>query len=234
MADFTFTIDPKFMDGLIEDAEEGLTALARKVAVAARKNAPRSKRDQYASVRAVVAKTTRSIPEDIDVTDYVVAAMKAQRDVVASGAHGDRIVKSSIPITGVRPPSTITGRELGSRRPMRVGLDTVLSLEGRTMGKRGEEVIYPLEHAEITKGTKKNVPRLVTGRHLQDSITVDVESTGPMALEATILADRPYAWFVEKAIGPGQKGKREQYRGFMERALAEVAGDIESGNVLKR
>ena len=61
-----------------------------------------------------------------------------------------------------------------------------------------------------------------------------VDSIDGGGLEATILADRPYAWYVEKAIGPGITGEREKGRGFMSNALAEHAGDIESGNILKR
>ena len=232
MADFTLTLDPNWVDGVMEEAEEGLTEIARAVAASARRNAPRSKRDRYASVRAVVARTTRSIPEDIDVTDYVVKAMKAQRDVQVNRMSA---LRSSVPVTGIRPPGTITGRELGKDRPYGVAPNQVLNIEGRTMGKKGEEIAYPIEHAELTKGTKKNPSRLVTGRHLADSITVDVESTGRESLEATILADRPYAWFVEKAMGPGgDKGERSKGRGFMERALAAHAADIESGNILKR
>jgi len=235
MANFTLTLDQTWLSELDEDIEAGLTNIARGVAASARKNAPVSKRDQYASVRAVVAATSRSIPEDIDVTDYVVAAMKAQRDVVVSGAHGDRVVKSSVPITGVRSPSTITGRELGRNRPFRVPLDAVLKIEGRLVGtkvrkgdeREGQESLYPLEHAEITAGTKKNASRLVTGRHLKDSITVNVENVGDMTYKATILADRPYAYYVEKGFGPGKR--TASY--FMERALVEHEGDIKSGNI---
>lgn len=232
MANFTFEVNEDWMDGLIDEAEDGLTELARKVAASARKNAPRSKRNQYAAVRAVVAATSRSIPEDIDVTDYVVKAMKAQRDESTGAGRGTHVTAADF--ESVRPPMTITGRELGKNRPMRVGLDTVLPIEGRTMGKRGEEVQYPLENAEITKGTQKTPSRLVTGRHLKDSISVTVDSTDKYTLEATILADRPYAYYVEKAIGPGKTGEREKGRGFMERALTEHAGDIESGSIIKR
>jgi len=236
----TFEMDPNWLLGFMdEEVEPGLTNLARKVAASARKNAPRSKRDQYASVRAVVAATSRSIPEDIDVTDYVVAAMKAQRDVQVNRMSA---IKSSVPVTGIRPPTTITGRELGRNRPFRVPPDAVLKIEGRLAGtkvrkgdeREGQESLYPLEHAEITKGSKKDPSRLVTGRHLKDSISVTVDSIDGGGLEATILADRPYAWYVEKAIGPGITGKRAEGRGFMERALMEHAEEILSGSIIKR
>ena len=103
------------------------------------------------------------------------------------------------------------------------------------MGKEGREITYPLWSAELTRGTRKDPSRLVTGRHLKDAITVSVESTGRETLEATILADRPYAMFVEKGVGRGSDhGGRGKNKGFMIRALTEHAGDIESGNIFKR
>jgi len=105
-------------------------------------------------------------------------------------------------------------------------------VEAYTTNRRGKEIVYPVSDVSFSKKTGK----ATTGKHLAESIEVYTGGSGDV-VEATIVANRPYAFYVEKGLGKratrSGPGRREMNRGFMERGLVEHAGDIEAGRIGK-
>ena len=224
MAKGTVTINTDAILGLLDGAVEGLEDLANKIAVSARNNAP-------------VGKRTPSRPKDISLEFRMVE----RRPIGKSDYVREKIGGESFDFN--EDVAKFVMGEIGKRES---GLYQVYG-SIPSSNRRAKAVQYPIMNARaITKPGKKIsmldpltntmyherervTTKLVTGRHLKDSITVDVLNEGELTWVARIIADRPYAWYVEKGLGPGQRKPTH----FMERALAEHAGDIESGKILK-
>ena len=224
MAKGTVTIDTDAIYDLLGPAIDGLEDLANKVAASARNNAP-------------VGKRTPNRAKDISLEFRLVERRPPGMSDYVREKIGDT------PVDYEEDVARFVMGEIGKRDS---GLYQVYG-SIPSSNRRAKTVQYPLLNARaITKPGKmiskldpeldvqyherERVPtKLVTGKHLKDSITVEIVNYGQTTWTAVILADRPYAWYVEKGLGPGQ---RKQTR-FMELALAEHAGDIESGKIFK-
>jgi len=227
MADGTVTIDEDAIFVLLSPAIDGLEDLANKVAVSARARAP-------------VGSRTPNRAREISLEFRLVERRPPGRSDYVREKIGDT------PVDYEEDVARFVMGEIGKRDS---GLYQVYG-SIPSSNRRAKTVQYPLLNARaITKPGKmvsrldplsdvqyherERVPtKLVTGKHLKDSITVDIVNYGQTKWTAVVLADRPYAYYVEKGLGPG-KSKRTAAH-FMENALAEHAGDIESGKIFKR
>ena len=231
MATSEVDIDENALYGMFDQVLIGLESLANEVAETARHKAPGYGKKSRAKDVSLDFRKVKNLP--VGQHDYV----------------RPQIQDSTGEYRSVDYQPDVERFVLGELKKRESGLYEVYgSIPSK---KRGKTVDYPVHYARaIMKATGRKIEtreaigdivtheremvpvKLVTGKHLWESINVEVHSTGEASWEAVISADRSYAWYVEKGLGPGQEKRTPAY--FMEGALAAHAADIESGNILKR
>jgi hypothetical protein len=200
------TINQKWLNQIEDDLLDGITELANRAAAAASKAAPRSQRQPGKKVTFKIG----------------------QRELTKTQMSQLR-------------------NQMGSFT------DDFKDVEAYTTGHNGKEVLYPREN--VVWKTRYGAGRLstaeqyaeelgnrisakknpVTGPHLKNSMVVQVKQKKNKTT-ATVTANRPYAWYVEKGIAGKGQGKNYHDGGphYMEAGLASVLPDVEAGRVFKR